>query len=505
MVEPAISDSGPALESSTYKQILKSSSIVGGAQVITLIMGLIRTKAIAVLIGPTGVGLIGIYLSITELASTLAGMGIQTSGVRDVAKSFGENDHRSISSTIITLRRVCWLTGLFGLVGLALLSPWISDLSFNSRDYRIAIGALGLSILFTNLAGGQSAVLRGTRRIGDLARAQVFGALLGTVVSIVLYWRLGSDGIVPSLILTSLTTLGISTYYARQVPLVPVRVPWKQTWNQAAGLFRFGSNLMIASLVGTATAYVTRVFISHDHGLVGVGMYAAAYTLSAIFIQFVLQAMGADFYPRLTAVSHDHTLMTRLINEQTEIGLLLAFPGLLATLALAPLAINIFYAPEFAPAATMLKWFVLGCMGRVLSWPLGYCLLAKGSGIRYATLDCLINVLQVVLMVIMVSVVGLDGAAIAFAIVCFLHAVALLVICRLILDFRWSRKLVHLFCWMIPIAVICFAVSIWLPQSFAILIGISLSVLSGLVCLRHLLVNLGLNLRFLSKRHILHR
>jgi PST family polysaccharide transporter len=64
--------------------------------------------------------------------------------------------------------------------------------------------------------------------------------------------------------------------------------------------------------------------------------------------------MGADYYPRLTGVAHDHAAVNRLVNEQTEIGLLLAVPGLLATLALAPWIIRLFYTSEFLPAVELL-------------------------------------------------------------------------------------------------------------------------------------------------------
>ena len=46
--------------------------------------------------------------------------------------------------------------------------------------------------------------------------------------------------------------------------------------------------------------------------------------------------MGTDYYPRLTATIHDPVATNRLVNEQTEVALLLAGPVLLAMLALAP-------------------------------------------------------------------------------------------------------------------------------------------------------------------------
>ena len=59
--------------------------------------------------------------------------------------------------------------------------------------------------------------------------------------------------------------------------------------------------------------------------------------------------MGADFYPRLTAIANRNEDCNRLVNEQAEIGLLMAGPGILATLTLAPIVITVFYRGDFAP------------------------------------------------------------------------------------------------------------------------------------------------------------
>ena len=89
--------------------------------------------------------------------------------------------------------------------------------------------------------------------------------------------------------------------------------------------------------------------------------------------------MGADFFPRLTAVAQDNSECNRLVNEQAEVGLLLAGPGVLGTLTFAPLVIQLFYSARFGPAVEILRWICLGMMLRVASWPMGYILLAKGA------------------------------------------------------------------------------------------------------------------------------
>ena len=41
-------------EGSSYKQILRSSSIIGGASVVNILIGLLRTKVVAVVLGTAG-------------------------------------------------------------------------------------------------------------------------------------------------------------------------------------------------------------------------------------------------------------------------------------------------------------------------------------------------------------------------------------------------------------------------------------------------------------------
>src|ERR1700754_2120152 len=80
----------PAQQS--YLQILKTTALIGGSSVITILFSIVRNKAMAVLLGPQGVGLLGLFNSIADLAQTIAGMGIQDSGVRQIAEAAGSGD-----------------------------------------------------------------------------------------------------------------------------------------------------------------------------------------------------------------------------------------------------------------------------------------------------------------------------------------------------------------------------------------------------------------------------
>jgi enterobacterial common antigen flippase len=480
-------------EESSYGQIVKSSSIIGGAQVINMAIGLVRTKLVAVLIGPSGIGLMAIYQSITGLASTIAGLGINTSGVREVAQFHGKGDAVGVAKTIRTLRRVSWFSGIAGMLLLAGLAPWISELSFGTRDYAWAIAALGVTILLGNITAGQTAVIQGTRRIGDIARISVWGSAAGTIVSVGFYWALGIEGMIPALIGLAVISLMVSSYYAWQIKLDSAAPTWSETWIQSRGMIQFGIAMVISGIMVTGVAYVTRLLIANELSIESVGIYSAAYGVSGIFVQFVLGAMGADFYPRLTTEANNHPRMTQLINEQTEVGLLLAFPGLLATLVFAPWIINLLYTSEFSEASELLQWFVIGCLGRVLSWPLGFSLLAKGQSSLFIMTETFFNLLHLGLIWVGLQTMGLPGTAAAFALLYVAYAGTMLIINKLTIDFRWTHQVWTQLAWMVPIGAAIFASSLMLPTTAAMIVGGLLIIASGLICLNQLVKRLGSN------------
>ncbi len=475
----------------SYSQILKASSIMGGAAGIKLLLGMLQVKFAAVLIGATGVGLNASFTAIHGVIGTIAGLGIPSSAVRDISVAVGKGDQQAIGRTVLTLRRICWLTGLVGMAAMMLLSPLLSQLTFGNQNYTLDIAALGLIVLFANLSGGQMALLQGTRRIGDMARANIFGAALGTLAAIAFYATLDLRGIVPTLVIASATQLALSWFFARQVPVPKVELTFKESFVEAGGMVRLGLVMMFSALMGSAVTYVTVMLITQHEGVHAVGLYSAAFALSGIFVNFVLAAMSADYYPRLTGASSDKVAMRRMVNEQTEIALLLALPGLIATIALGPWILQLFYTREFLGAVDLLQWFILGCMGRVISWPLGFVLLALGKGRWFLLTETSFNVVHVALIALGLQLFGIEGVAIAFFLMYLGYILAVYLVCRHLIGFRWSAESMKITFLALPILgatfMACRTLSLW-PASA---IGLALTLVVSAFCLRGLANRVG--------------
>lgn len=488
--EPLIPIQDPPTVSS-YGQILRSSSIVGGASGVNYLVGMLRTKVVAVLLGPSGVGLVGLYVSITGMVATIAGLGIGTSGVREVALANGDTDPVRIAQTVTALRRLCWITGFLGWLLAAVFAQPLSLWIFQSPDYAWGIAILGVTILLGTITGGQTALIQGVRRVGDLARIQVISVLLNTLVAIAVYTWLREEGIVPVLIGTAIVQLLVSWHYARKIEISRVDQPLAETLVHAKRFVSLGAAFMVSGVMTAVVALLIRGYIVRNLGLDASGIYQAAWAISGMFAGFVLGAMGTDFYPRLTEAYRDHPLMNRLINEQTEIGILLALPGLLGTLAFAPWIMHVFYSAKFTVGAELLPWFVLGIFGQVISWPMGFSLAAKGASSWYIGVESIANCLRLGLTVTLISSFGLEGAAIAIPLLYFVHTFLLLLLCNHLTGFRWSSPALKLLS-LSSLAILSgFAAQQWLTGVPAIALGVVLTAITGGFSLRGIASRLG--------------
>lgn len=464
---------------------------MGGTAGITMLLGMVRTKFAAVLIGTMGAGLLANFGAIQGMLGTLAGLGLATSAVREVATAVATGDQTAIGRTVLTLRRMCWFTGILGMVALMALSPMLAQWTFGNQDHTLEIAALGLIILFGNLSAGHTALFNGMRRIGDLARLSVISAVVVTVVNIAFYLWLGLRGIVPALVLGSAINLAINSQYARRIHVLSVSMSWAESFSAASDMIKLGFAMMWNNLLLSIAAYITVKLVTTGVDVQAAGIYGAAFALSGMFINFVLNAMSADYFPRLTGHSHDKVAMCRLVNEQTEIGLLLAVPGLLATLSLAPWIIKLFYTTEFLPAVHLLQWFTLGCLGRIVAWPLGWLTAAMQKGWWLFTIESISIVTHLILIALFLKIFGLEGVAIAFFVLYAGYAVASYFIGKHLIDFSWSNDCKRLILILTTAIFSDFVIVRSLPDIAGTLTSSMLTIIVSLYCFYTLLQRLG--------------
>ena len=473
-------------EQNSYRQILRSSSIIGGASVLNILIGLVRTKVAAVLLGPAGVGLIGLLQSLMTTASTVSSLGFGTVGTRQIAEAVGEGDEAGV---VVARRALFWGTMGLAVIGAGafwLLRGMLADKVLRNPSASVQIGWLAIGVALSVAAGSQTALLNGLRRIGDLARLSIASSLLTTLLATgALLWLEGA-GLVLFVLAAPISSFLLGHWFVGRIGRLDApATPFSALGQQWRAMAKLGAAFMVSGLMATVGQLVVRTLVQRDLGAEALGQFQAAWAISMTCIGFVLGAMGTDYYPRLTAVIHDQDAARRLVNEQTEVALLLAGPALLAMLGLAPWVIDLLYSSAFDQAVTILRWQVVGDLLKVVSWPLGFIILAAGDGRTFMFTETMAIGVFVVFTWIGLPLLGVQATGVGFLVmyVALLPLVYWLAWRRI--GFYWPRRVVALILVLLVASGAVFALGQWSERGGGAL-GVLLAVVFGIYSLAQL-------------------
>lgn len=426
---------------SSYRQIFKATSLFGGVQVSTILIGIVRIKFVAVLLGATGVGIMGLLNAPLELIIAITGLGISFSAVRDISEAGGDLDQSKLARVILILRRWSWLTGILGAVVTVSLAPLLSQWSFGNREYTWAFVWLAITLLLGAISRGQKSVLQGTRRLKDLAKSSVIGSLLGLITSIPLYYWFGLEGIVPAMIISGVTALFLTWYYSRKVELVPVEMSYRETVTSGLSMVKLGVSMTIAGLIASLSKYILVAFVSHRGGVEQVGFYNAGWGVVGQYTAVVFTAMATDYFPRLSAIHSDTVKVKELVRQQSETALLILTPLLAALIVMMPLVVRILYTQEFLPMVMFTTLTILGMHFKTMSWATGYVYLAKGDGRMFLIMEVVSGVVILALNLLFYHLYGLNGLGISFVISYFSAMLFSLAVLRWKYHISFPKKL----------------------------------------------------------------
>ena len=474
-----MSNDEPNKNSSSYRQIMKATSIFGGVQVFNILISIVRSKVVAVLLGPAGIGVLGLFNSTILLISSLTNFGLGISAVKDIVAANETKNQKRIAKVVVVVKRLVWFTGIFGALITLVLSSWLSEIAFGNNEYTIAFIWLSITLLLKQLASGEFVILQGLRKLKELAKANVIGSALGLAASIPLYyyWRL--EGIVPALILTAVFTYLVALYFGNKTKIEKTKVTTAQLKVEGKSMMMMGFMLSLSGIMVLGESYVIRIFINNFGGVEQVGLYNAGIALISTYVGLLFTAMETDYYPRLSAVASDNTKANELVNQQTEIALLILAPVLTAFLIFIDWVIIILYSSEFVAVSVMIYWAFLGMFFKVPAWVVGFIFIAKGESKLFFWSELVSNLYLLALNLLGYYYWGLTGLGISFLISYILYLIQVYLIAKTKYGFRFHSGFIKLFLIQFGLAMGCFAIISFLSPPWIYAVGIPIILLSA--------------------------
>ena len=427
---------------SSYKQIIKATSIFGGVQVITILISIIRSKFIAVLLGPIGIGISGMLTATTGIISGLTNFGLGTSAVRDISSAFESGNEKRIAIIANVLNRWLWVTGLLGMILTLVFSPLLSYLSFGNYDYTIAFLVLSITLLINQLNSGQLVVLQGSRKISLLAKANLAGSIIGLLTTIPLYYIWGIDGIVPALVIAAFTSLFTSYYFRKKVYVEKIKVSKIRSIAEGKQMLKMGFLISMSGFMTLGFSYLVRLFITHEGSISELGLYNAGFTIISTYVGLIFTAMSTDYYPRLSAVADDVKKANETINNQIEIALIILGPVIITFILFIRLIIQLLYSDQFLGVSIMVVWAALGMFFKAVSWSIAFYFLAKGASKLFFWNELIANINLTLINIAGYYFWGLSGLGYSFVLSYLIYLIQVFLVTNVKFAFTFGKNVI---------------------------------------------------------------
>lgn len=395
-----------------YSHVLKYTGVFGGVQGLNILVSLVRNKFVALLLGPAGMGLASLFNSAVAFISQATSLGISFSAVRHISESYDSGDEAHTMQFVKVVRGWCLLTALLGVLLCVAAGPFLSSTTFAWGNHTLHFILLAPAVGMIAITGGETAILKGKRRLGALAVVQVLSVLSALFISVPVYYFFGEAGIVPVIVLMAFVTMLLTVNYSYRLYPLQLRGA-RGILGEGMEMVRLGVAFTLAGIVGSGSEMLIRAWLNVTGDLDVLGLYNAGYMITVTYASMVFSAMETDYFPRLSAVNGDIAATNETVNKQMEVSMLISAPMLVGLMVFLPVLIPLLFTAKFMPVVAMTQVAALAMFFKAVTMPAAYITLARGYSLIYLVLESVYFVVFVALVVFGYRQWGLFGTGIA--------------------------------------------------------------------------------------------
>ncbi len=469
-------------QSNISRMAMKAMGLFGGVQVMGILCSIIRTKLVALWIGPVGIGLFGLFNNALEMISTGTNLGIRSSSVRDISQAMASHDQGLVARMITVVRRWSLWLGLAGALLTLSLAPLLSQVTFGDHTHIWGFVILSIAVLLQALTNGEYAVLQGTARLKRLASVTLWGTIVGLAISIPLFYLMRERSILPSIIAYAAALVTFAWLF-RNREYAPANISSRETFDMGKGFVKLGIYMTLGNFATILASYAFNAWLNINAGTETVGYYQAGYTLINKYTGLILTALGMEYYPRLAKVAESRMRLRAFVSQEINVAIAVMAPVVALFILLREVVVWLLYTPEFNVILSFISWGMIGTVLRTMSWCLAFTILAKGDGKTYLWTEVASAVINLLLNIVFYQWWGLTGLGIAFLVSYLLYTIIITVVYFKGYRLSISRASLYNLLWTLAIA----STVMIAMETGTLVVAIILTVISIAVAIRQIL------------------
>ena len=351
-------------------------SIFTGVQSVTILCSIVRTKLIALWIGTAGVGLFATFNTGIELISAATQLNMRESAVRDVAVA-DDNKRRKVAAAV---RWWALRLGMVGALFMLFLSPVLSYISFHSFSSWWTFALLSIAVMMFSVTNGEYTIMQGSGSLLSLARSTIWGSVIGTIISLPLYFFLGIDSVLPSIIFFQIAIMGSATAYK---VIKSDSISRKDNIAIGRRFIKLGAYITVPTLLTYLSSYIFISYLNTNYSTTHTGIYQSGYTLLIKYTGIVFTALSMEYFPRISKIASRPKLSSVVVSHEMLLVTYIITPLLIVFVCADRLLVYLLYTESFMAALPFITIGILAMVFRAVSYCMAYVILARGDGRVY--------------------------------------------------------------------------------------------------------------------------
>ncbi|GAA4281482.1 oligosaccharide flippase family protein [Gaetbulibacter aestuarii] len=430
-------------DKSSYRQIIKATSLFGGVQVINVLISIAKSKIAALLIGVSGFGIFGLLTSTLNLILGITRLGLDVSAVKEIAATNHNSDN--VSKLVTITNRLTFYSGIAGALISLVFSPWLSSFIFGNENYALFFAIISITILFNQLTTGNIAILQGLKHLNSLAKVSVITSFFSLFPTILFYYFLGEKGIPWVILFSGLFGFLISKVFVDKLRIKRVSISFQKFLSESKNMLNLGFMLSLASLSGILIAYLIQIYITKEGSIKEVGFYNAGFGLIHSYVVVFFNALSKDYFPRLAEAEKDPVVINKMVNQQASMSVLFLTPIIILFLGFKSVLITLLYSKEFLPVLGMVTFGIVAIVFKAVSWSMGFVIIVKGNSKLYLITELASNIILFSLVILGYRVFGLTGAGVGYLLYHIIDFFIVKLVVTKVYSFYFDKKFKKLF------------------------------------------------------------
>jgi PST family polysaccharide transporter len=342
---------------------LQAIVALGGIQALTMAAGLARTKVLAHLLGPAGVGVASVIDQVVSLIAQVGSLSIPfvalkfLSRTRDVSR---DETRRIYDALFLILLIASMASATIGGVVAFVRPAWFGE---GLAPYRVVMLAAVVTVPPFALAPLLRNAMAAFAKHRESAFAAFFGAVLTFVGAYVGVTLGGLAGLyIANALVLVVTVVAMQRYLSGALGLnlsIHVRASAATTTllNQQ-GLFGFASAMYVLAFTSPFAYLTARSILLSSHGAIEAGLVAAAYGI-AVSVRLVLTQANSLYLTPLLNRNTPKPERIAVVAEYLRVLIVIVAISTLAIVLFPSQWLALLYSSEFLGAVSLVTIFVL--------------------------------------------------------------------------------------------------------------------------------------------------